>query len=149
MPPKQVIVDIPTSHIVDTDTVIKEIRESHEFQPDERAEALAAFVLGQETDFGLTLGELTESAAKKAIATSQDETARVSLFSTKKPREDSIQLTVDGETGKVTEAGVVRRIPEDKKATSRNKSMSKRVPSGPVKNDSSFRTSVVDPRRRR
>lgn len=147
---KQVIVDVPLSHITNPEELTQEIRDIHsEFEPDERAQALAAFVLTQETDFGVSLGEITMQAAQSAAAeTAEEEVVERSLFSGKKPKGDSVKITVDTEAGQVTEAQTVRRLPVDRRATARSKSISDRTGYGPKQNGSSFKTNSIDPTRR-
>lgn len=149
---KQVIIDVPLAHVTDPSTVAQEVRDIHDsFEPDERAEALAAFVLPLETDLGSNLGELARDAAMRAIGESTDsdsDTVRKSLFGGK-PDGDSFQLTVDAESGEVTDIQTVKRLREDKRATARSQVISDRTGYGPKKNDTSFRTDSVDPNRRR
>ena len=147
---KQVIVDIPLSHITNPEDLTREIRDIHtEFEPDERAQALAEFVLTQETDFGVSLGEITMKAAQSAAAeTTDQEVVERSLFSTKKPKGDSVKITVDTEAGQITEAQTVRRLKLDGKATTRAQIISDQTGYGPRQNGSSFRTDSVDPTKR-
>ena len=145
---QQVIVDIPASHIVDFDTVSQEIKDAHSFSPDERAEALGMFVMGAETDFDIPLGDLAKTAATQAAEATPDKSiVKKSLFSSEKPNGDSIEVTVDSLTGEVTDASVVTRIAEDRRATSRGKHISRTMRSGPPTNGAGFRTNIADPGR--
>lgn len=130
---------------------LKLIFEETTDQPDQRIQALQELAVSSTLKTGESLADSAlSSLTEPETDSAQDEKRRNAfaalesqLLQGKKKDEKGkrYQLQYD-ENGELTGMGIVKPLPEDKSATERERNASKKIPSGPKQNDTSFTTHI-------